>query len=497
MYHMSAEQQKAPSLRGKAAKAGAWLAGLRMTQRVLSTLRLVVLARLLSPADFGLFGVAMLAISFLETFTQTGTEVALIRHKDPSKAFINTAWAVQVLRAVALTILLLLFSAPIAHFFKTSEAAGLLRLLAVSIFIRGFTSLGIVFMRRDLQYRKLCVYSMTNTLVELVVTVICALVLRNAWALVWGRVIGQLAACAVSYGIAPYWPTRTFDRSSMKELYGFGRWIFGSSLLVYLLREGDDIVLGRIAGAEQLGLYQMSYRLSNLPATQITHVVSRITLPAYASLQDQPARLRAVFLETLQLVCLVSIPLAIGIICVAPSLTAGILGASWISATPAIQWLAFFGLIRSIGANSGPVFLAMGRPEIETKLLLGKFLLLAAIIFPLVLKYQIMGACWAVVINAVLAKPVTDYLVLRLIRCRVREMVHAQIWPLLGALLMAAVLWALDFFVPMAPGIAKMCMQIVTGALVYGGFLLWADRTYDLRLWKGLRKVMKGLRPDA
>jgi len=490
-------ETKNTSLRSKAAKAGAWLAGMRMVQRLLSVLRLIVLARLLSPDDFGLFGVAMLAISFVETFSQTGTEVALIRHKNPSESFINTAWAIQVCRGIVLALLLVLFSTPIAHFFRTSEASGLLRLLAVSIFIRGFTSLGVVFLRRDLQYNKLFVYSMSNTIVELVVTIICAILLRNAWALVWGRVIGQLVACAVSYGIAPYWPTLKFERSSLKELYGFGRWIFGSSFLIYLLREGDDIVLGRIAGAAALGLYQMSYRISNLPATQITHVVSRITLPSFSALQDQTDRLRSLFLETLQMVCLVSVPLAVGIICIAPSFTVSVLGEAWVAATPAIQWLALFGLIRSIGANAGPLFLAVGRPDITTKLLFGKLLLLIALIFPLVWKFQLMGACWAVVINAVIAKPITDYLVLRLIKCRVREIVNAQIWPMLGAGLMGAVLWAINILFWPEPGIGKMFMQISVGTVVYTGFLLWVNAQFKLDLWKGATKVLKGLRTHA
>jgi PST family polysaccharide transporter/lipopolysaccharide exporter len=382
----------------------------------------------------------------------------------------------------------------VARFFDAPEAAGLLKLMAAAVLIRGGTSIGVVLLRKELHYRPLFVYSMTNTLIDLVATVLLACWLRNAWALVWGRLVAQCAACLVSYAVAPYRPRWMLARGHLGEFYRFGRWIFSSSFIIYLLREGDDIVLGRMAGTMALGFYQMAYRISNLPATQITHVVSRIALPAYSSIRDRPEQLRRVFLETLQLVCAVSLPVGVGILITAPTFTPVLLGQQWLPAVPAIQLLALFGMIRSIGANAGPLFLATGRPDLETRLLLAKLVLLAAIIFPMISLYGLYGACWAVLINAALMKPVTDYLAARLIGSPFRQVLAAQVWALCCAAVMGLVLVVLDHAVPQPVSALKLVVQIAMGAVVYMMCLLAAERWTGMHVMQSVRKLWKGFR---
>ncbi len=487
-----AEAQEPPALRNRAARAGVWIIGVKIFQRALGLIRLVVLARLLSPAEFGVFGVASLAIAFLDMFTETGAEISVIRRRETDSRFLHTVWTVQFLRSLALFLLLFVAAGWVAQFFQSPRSGLMLRFLALSVVLRGCTSLGVICLRKDLNYRALFHYSFGGSLADLLVSAGMAWWLGSAWALVWGALAGQLASCVISYRIHPYRPRLLLDRTHLKELVRFGRWVFSQSFLVYLLSEGDKIILGRLLGTASLGLYQMAFRVSNMPATEIMHVVSRIALPAYASIQDSAARLRSVYLHTIQMVTLLSAPLSAGLICIAPSLTAGILGPRWIPATSAIQLLAVFGFIRSIGGNSGPFFYAIGRPELVTMILAGKTILLAAMIYPMTQHFGMMGTALTMVINALAAKIPTDYLVIRSLKCRAEEMIRPQLWPLMASLLMVAVLLLADPLLP-APGKLKLTLQVAAGAAIYFAAISLLNRWLDLNVWRAFSKIRKGL----
>ncbi|MFH0880093.1 MAG: lipopolysaccharide biosynthesis protein, partial [Lentisphaerota bacterium] len=415
------------SLRQRAARAGVWIVAVKAVQRSLGLVRMVVLARLLSPAEFGVYGFASLAIAFLDMFTETGADISVIRRKETGRDYLDTVWTLQFLRSLGLFLALVAGAGLVGWFFKSPRSTDLLRLLAFSVLIRGCTSVGVVCLRKELKYKALFPFSFGNSVADLLVTAVLAWWLRSAWALVGGVLAGQLAGCIISYMIHPYRPRFRMHARYLKELYHFGRWIFSQSFLFYFLTEGDKIILGRLLGSLPLGLYQMAFRVSNMPTTEIMHVVSRITLPAYASLRESLPRLRSVYLDTIQMIALLSSPLAAGLVCVAPSLTHCILGAAWVPATRAIQVLALFGFIRSVSANSGSFFYTIGRPDIVTKLMLGKVVLMAVMIVPMTLLFGMMGTVATMTLNALAAKPVTDYLVIRGLKCSARDMVYPQV----------------------------------------------------------------------
>lgn len=126
----------------------------------------------------------------------------------------------------------------------------------------------------------------------MVITLILVYILKNAWALAWGYLGGNVARCLVSFIIHPYRPKLRLEFSEIKELLNFCKWIFGSGAIIFFPTRGDDIVVGRVLGLTALCLYQMAYTISNLPTTEITHVVSQIAFPVYSKFQDDLPKLR-------------------------------------------------------------------------------------------------------------------------------------------------------------------------------------------------------------
>jgi len=393
--------------------AGFWAFALRITDRLFGLARTIVLARVLSPNDFGLFGIALLGLSALNTFSQTGFQKALIQKKGDIKPYLDTAWTVQVIRGFVLAGILFGIAPYVASFFEEPMAAPLLRVLGLSAVFQGLTNIGVVYFQKELEFHKRFIYMFSGTLADLGVAIPAALIVRNAWALVFGLLAGNFVRMAVSYLIHPYRPRVWLDGPKVKELYTFGKWILGSSILVFLLNQGDDIFVGKLLGATMLGFYQMAYRLSNLPATEITHVISQVTFPAYSKLQDEFKTLRRAFLNTIQVIANISFPLAAGVASLSPSFTIIFLGQKWMPMVPAMQILAVWGLIRSLDAATSSLWQAIGRPYMPTYFQLAKLLLLAAIIYPLTDRWGILGTASAVAFESIIVHIIRWFFITR------------------------------------------------------------------------------------
>ena len=463
--------EPAGSLAEKTARGVFWMFALRIADRGVSLVRTIVLARLLAPDDFGVMGVALLMLSGLEVVTMTGFDAALIQKKGRIESYLDAAWAAQFIRGLLLAIVLFLAAPLVAIFFEEPRVTLVLQVLALSELIKGCQSIGIVYFHKDLEFHKEFAYRFTNTIVKLAVSIPAALILRDALALVIGVVIGDVVSCLMSYALHPYRPRLRFEWDKMKELFGFGKWILGSSLLTFLCNQGDDVFLGKMLGPATLGLYQMAYLISNLPATEITHVAARVSFPAYAKLQDSLDKLREMHLAVLRLVALVSVPLATGILLFARDVTALLLGPKWEPMVPAMQLLVFWGLMRSVGAPIGSLLQASGRLRVHTRLQLTKFLLLAICIYPMTKAWGMTGTALAVVVHTLPIEVYVHYLAVRLLRSPVVPYLQSLLFPLLASSIMFLAVWTLKMLIFQSVSVIGLVVLVVIGWLTYAAVI--------------------------
>lgn len=447
--------------------SGFWLFGLRIGERLLGLARMVVLARLLAPGDFGLFGIALLAMSVLEALSGTGFNEAIIHRRTDTEQYLGTAWTVHMLRGLLLAVAMFAGAPLVAGFFEEPAAEPLLRVLSVNLLLSGLTNISVVLFQKELDFRRLATIGACGALVDVVVSVAMAFVLRDAWALVYGVLAGNVVRLLLSFLIAPIVRPR-FDAARFRDLAGFGGWVWGANLLHFVANQGDDVVVGRMLGANALGLYRMAFVYAGLPATEITHVLSRVTFPAYAKLSDDRPRLQRGHLRAVQATALISAPLAAGIAVMAPSFVRLVLEPPWEPMVVPLQILAVWGLVRSLSATTGPLFQGLGRPDLITRLVLLKLLVLIAVIFPLTARFGLVGTSLSVVLSAAVSYPVAAFLVVRLIGCTVSAYVRTWLVPTVAATAMAAVI--LLFHTRQGPdfGLLVFAASIVGGALVYG-----------------------------
>lgn len=458
---------RASSLGKTFARGVAWFYLLRMSSRMISSLRTLVVARFLAPADFGVMGVALLVLSLLEMLATTGYDQALIQRKQEISDYLDTAWVVAVGRGVVLGGIVYLCAPLAATFFHEPGAVSILRLMALSPVLTGFASPGLVALNKDLHFRKLVLFDAARSILGAAVAIVAAVSLRSVWALP----VASLAADAVfslgSYLIHPYRPGLGFQWQKARELWGYGRWILGSKLLHYLFNDGDDWVAGRLLGSTALGFYQTAYRLGCTPMTEITGVFSKVAFPTFAKLQDDKGKLQRAYLRILQVIMFASTPVAVGILLVAPDGVELFLGEKWLPMVVSLQILVCWGWIRSFRATTGPVLLARGRPDLVAKFTAFKVAILAVLVVPLSLRWGIVGTSWAVVTAAALEIP----LLVRSLRTAVQAesiyVVRCLVRPLVPAAAMTGVvLWLQQLLSAQGAGV-RLGLSVFCGATAY------------------------------
>lgn len=447
-------------------KGGVWVFALSITQQLFSLVRLVILARILSPHDFGVMGITLLAMATLETFTQTGFNQALIQKKENIKPYLDSAWTAMIIRGLILFMLMLLVARSAANFFSVPEAKFIIQVMGISILFHAFTNIGLIYFQKELEFNKEFVYQLSGTLADFIVAVSVAIIFRNIWALVLGKLAGNFIRLIVSFLVHPYRPRWSFDAIKIKELFGFGKWILGSSILTFLIKQGDNIFVGKLLGATALGYYQMAYRISNMPSTAYSALIAKVSFPAYAKLQTDIRRLRKAYLKVLQLSAFVSIPIAGGIFILAPEFTEIFLGEKWLPMVPAMQVLAIYGMLSSV-LYPGPVFMAVGRPDLRTKLQFLNLIIMAILIYPFTRWWGIAGTALAVTSYLASTSIVAMAVVLKIIESGYKKPIKILLLPFLNTLIMILTIYSLKTLVGPDINLGWLLVLICVGILAY------------------------------
>ena len=488
------EEENTPSLEHRVVKSGFWMVGSRFIQQVSYLVRTVVLARLLSPNDFGLFGIALLMLHMLDTFTQTGFRQALIQKKENIRTYLDSAWTIELIKSLIIAAILF-FAAPyISIFFRSQNTADILKVISLCLVVRGMTNIAVVYFEKEFKFHKYFAYNTVWSIVDLVVAVSVALFYRNVWALVFGRLAGEIARCAMSYIIDSYRPKISFNFEKTKELFIFGKWMFGVSILSFLFLQGDDFFVGRIIGASSLGIYQMAYLLSNLPATEITQIFHQITFPAYSKLQDNVPKLRHNFFRTIKLVTLVTMPVSIFMIIMAYDLINVLLGEKWLAMVYIFQLLCIIGAIRSITANFVAIFLGVKRPDIQAKISIINVIILGISIYPLIMKFGLAGAVYArflTLVSLFYAWPN----VLKILQTSFSKIIKAIIYPVIGSVVMAGVvLIAKNLFTVVT--FPVLFFLLIVAALSYAMSLLFVDWIFNIGIKEEVKMFLKSAKKN-
>lgn len=378
----------------RAGNALLWQATQHFGVKAIFLVRLLVLARLLSPDDFGLLAISSVVIDVLLRVTNFGMIPALVQRVEAGEAHYDVAWTVGFLRALVITGVTFLAAPVVAQLFAEPRATDIIRVLALRPLIDAGASIQVARLTRNLRFRSLAFIELPKAVTNTFVAIILAHWL-GVWALVAGALAGSTAYLIGSYIVAPYRPRLTLSHHAARSLIRFGQWVFFTSLVVMAGQAALRLVIARQLGAAELGLYYLAASLAFLPYEVASQVVEQVAFPFYSRLQTEIHQVSFAFRSVLTSLSGLLVPACALLIALAPSLVENILGPDWQGTAAIIRVLAVASIADLLGSAIAPILQGLGRPDRILVIEAVQSSILIALAWLLAGRYGVVGAAMA------------------------------------------------------------------------------------------------------
>lgn len=394
-------------------KGFSWLGSFRLITRALSFLRTALIARLLTPSQVGIFGIATIVLAFVEILTETGINIFLTQKKDDIDKYISSAWMISIFRGLIISIVIFLASGTITYFYDLKGYEALFQFIAFVPLIRGFINPSVVKFTKELSFHKEFYYRTTLFLFESAMTILFVYLFPSPMSLAWGLIVGALFEVFYSFGFARPLPHVSLNGEYVREVLGKGKWLTATGIFNYLYHNGDDLIVGKILGTTSLGLYEMAYKISMLPISEGSDVIGRVMFPVYVKMNHDIQRLQRAYLKSVLMITAFAIPLGIIFMLFPKEIIHIILGDQWVGAAEVLRYLALFGVLRAISISVIAPLYALHRQSDVAGITLVSLVVMLISIFPLIARFGLVGAAMAALLGTIAAFPVSIYYIQR------------------------------------------------------------------------------------
>lgn len=465
-------------MRDKLAKGVAWLGAAKVIINLLALFSTLILARLLTPEDFGLFSLALTLFTIISSLTDLSMANALIHHKNPTDEHFNTAWTLNFTRS-AIVALLFCIAAPItASIYHEPKLTSVMVLLAVSILLAGLNNPKIVLMTRDLIFWQEFALTVSQKLVGFIVGVTIALIYKSYWALVGGMVTSQFVGVVISYIIIPFKPKLSFAHS--KELWSFSAWLSLGQIFNTLNWKMDHLLIGSYLGVKPLGYYSVGDNLAAMPTRETIGPLQTTLFPGFRQIVHDNERLKLAYKSAQSLITAIALPIGVGCALIAHSLVLLAMGVKWMPVVQVIQVLSCVFALQTLSSPVQPLAMAKG----ETKLLFKRDMFSFTIRVPIIVTGLFLGGLVGIIyarsITGVIAIIINMHLVKRLIGTKVFEQIADNARSLLSIVVMTVGVLYLQYLIGCDGSSLGLLLKI--GAFIFLGALLYLISHFIL--WK-------------
>jgi O-antigen/teichoic acid export membrane protein len=472
---MSSGARQGPGdLRGRVLRGLVWVGASQAGGQLTRAAVAVFVARLLTPAEYGLAALALVFASLVMIFSDLALGAALIQRRQLSAVDRDTAFWATLGAGVLFTVLGTALSGPIAALYGEPDAQPLLAVLSMSFLVSALGATQQNLMLRDMDFRRYESIAMAGGLAGGLAAVTVAAAGGGAWAIIAQQIAGAVLATGLLWRYSTWRPRFAFSAASLRDLGGFSLYLLGQRMLYYLQVNGDRFLIGRFLGTSALGIYAVAYNTMLVPASKLGAPLQRVFSPAFSRIQDETERIAAMWERVVRLLAAVSVPALGGLIVVAPDFVPLLLGSQWDEAVPVIQILAWVGIVQALQAINMDILLARGRSRT-----MFRFALVVTashlVAFSIGLQWGVIGVAVAYSLSTTLVEPAQTVLAARALGVSPIIFVRA-VWGVFQAaagmcVAVLAVRSALvDAGVAAAP---RLALCVATGALVYGVLCWW------------------------
>ena len=344
----------------KSVRGGMATIGSQVIITLLGIVGLSVLARLLTPQDYGLISMVTVVVNFVQMFKNAGLSMATVQKDVITREQISTLFWINVMISFSLGICIFIASPLVSKFYGKPELTAITAWLALSFIISGFVIQHQALLRRHMYFGSIAVIHITSKIISLIVTIILALYGWRYWALVGGTLVSSLSLTILTFVFCPWLPGRVRKGTGVRDMLKFGGHLTGFNFINYFSRNADNILIGRFIGAEALGLYNKAYQLFMLPITQVRMPLSNVAMPVLSSLKEQPERYIKYYIRLVDILATLSIPIALYCLVEADFIISVVLGPLWMEVVPVFRVLAIAGIFQSVTTTTGLVQMSCG-----------------------------------------------------------------------------------------------------------------------------------------
>jgi O-antigen/teichoic acid export membrane protein len=400
--------------------------------RVVTVLTTLLLARLLAPADFGLFAMAVLGMELLSVFSGLWLAAALIVRPDLDRRAEGTVLSLVTGAGVVLAIVLIALSPALAAFFGEPRLTGIVALLGAVLLVSGVNWFYETLLQRELAFRRRFACLMARTLAFSATALCLAVAGAGVWSLVGAYLAGYLASGAALLALAPYRVRPAFDRAEAGRILRSGRGFLAQDMAVFLGENADYLAVARVLGPAQLGFYAMAFRQAELPNYAIAEPVGKVTFPAFAQMHQRGEDVRPAFLHTLRLMALATVPAGVVLSAAAVPFAVALFGADWKPMAAPLAILGVWAALRPLQVTIGQLLNSLGRADVYGRVSLLLLLPLAGGTFAAASVAGITGVAWVLLAHLCVMCALLALAVAWEAQIPVAEQARA-LWPLAAA----------------------------------------------------------------
>ena len=460
-----------------------WSGANQVVSQLLQFAFSVALARLLSPAEFGLVGMIIVFTGFAASLADLGLGASLIQRPSVSEAHLNAVFWLNVAMGGLLTTLLCATAPLIATFYGEPQLQLLTMAVAGTLLLSSLSAVQSALLSKSIEFRLRFWIDMAATAASGTVAVGLAVSGAGVWSLVAQSLTLSATRTVLLWWYTPWRPAWSFELAAAKDLRHFARHMMLFNIVIYWENNVEKMVIGRLLGSTSLGIYNLAERIMRIPSTNVTAAAGSVMFPAVSLIQHDVESVRRVYLRSNRLIATATFPMMMGLMALAEPAVLSLLGAKWHGTILPLQLLCLAGLVQSVYNTAGWIYLSHGRPDLLLRASLYAFAARVAGVF-IGLPWGIVGVVCAYVAGVYAVVLYTTWSPAgRLIGLRVVEILGNVAEPFLCAAGMGLVVWGADWWLHGAqPDWVRLAVGVPLGIAAYGLLvrLFWSDGWREL-----------------
>lgn len=489
-----------PSLTGSLLRGTGWTVGIRWMSKFLGVISLAICARYLTPDDYGLVNMAMVVIGFSQVLVEFGLDASLIRNQSANEQHYNTAWSLKIIQSVLIAMMIFMLALPAGEFTGDARVTPIMMCIGAAGLLAGFQNIYVVDFRKRLDFQKDFLYAFIPRSASFLVTVVAVVTLQNYWGLVLGIASGEVTRLVASYVMVSKRASWTLRR--WREMLGFSLWYLLDGVAQFSLYQLDRLIVGRLGGAAQVGIYGVAREVAGLPSTELVLPMGRALIPTLSTLNSEPERQGQAIEKALAGVMLVAVPIAVGFVLVAREFVLLLFGPKWEEAIPLVMIFSLGAVTSGFRSIAQNVLVVLGQVKVNAMLSWIYAAVVLACIFPVYRWAGLEGLAWMYNIGSLLVALALAGIL------RTQKIIYG--WTLLLGLLRVAIAVAFMYIgvlalAPFWPDQLFMAMMLkaLSGGLFYvlAIYFLWMisgrPDTVELVLLKLVYKMLDRIRSPS